>query len=400
MIEGLLNNTAMHKPLRRLQVAWLCGMLLATISFFPLQASAQSIWPLWQQYQKRFIQADGRVIEFSRADRSTSEAQAYALFHALVANDRDNFERILNWTNNNLAAGQLGTRLPAWLWGENDDGSWEVLDSNPASDADLWLAYNLLEAGRLWERPDYQRLGRLVLQQIIAEEIVEIDDSTALLIPAPYGFTSTNAQWQLNPSYWVPQQFRLFAHMSDAGLWQRLLNTTVKLFDAANHQGVMPDWTLYQKGKGFLQGDDVAFQYSSYDAIRVFLWVGTMSDQDPLKSRLLQTLRVDCAHPEKISLKTLKPSGTGPIGFTLAKIPFYQAKRADACLADALQRLSSAFKDGLLGDNPVYYDQNLAMFALGWLEKRYRFSPTGHLQVCWKNHLCQKSEATLLPASA
>ncbi|KAG1316525.1 hypothetical protein G6F63_016033 [Rhizopus arrhizus] len=38
-------------------------------------------------------------------------------------------------------------RLPAWLWGREAKGGWQVLDSNPASDSDLWLAYALLEAG-------------------------------------------------------------------------------------------------------------------------------------------------------------------------------------------------------------------------------------------------------------
>ena len=47
---------------------------------------------------------------------------------------------------------------PAWLWGRRtaDEGAlWTILDTNNAADSDMWIAYALLEAGRLWNRPDY-----------------------------------------------------------------------------------------------------------------------------------------------------------------------------------------------------------------------------------------------------
>jgi endoglucanase len=79
-------------------------------------------WLAWEAFAKVFVQADGRVIDRTAGDRSTSEAQAYGLFFALVANDRPRFERILGWTANNLAQGDLSTHLPAWLWGSTDGG--------------------------------------------------------------------------------------------------------------------------------------------------------------------------------------------------------------------------------------------------------------------------------------
>ena len=81
------------------------------------------------------------------------------MFFALVANDRARFDKLLGWTQDNLAGGDLTQRLPAWSWGKSPDGSWKILDPNPASDADLWMAYALLEAGRLWHEPRYEKLG-------------------------------------------------------------------------------------------------------------------------------------------------------------------------------------------------------------------------------------------------
>jgi endoglucanase len=39
---------------------------------------------------------------------------------------------------------------------------------------------------------------------------------------------------------------------------------------------------------------------------------------------------------------------------------------------------------GLYGHSPEYYDQNLAMFATGWQEGRFRFEKDGKLKLKWK----------------
>src|SRR5512140_2824396 len=127
------------------------GGAIAVVS--PASGCAAVSWPTWTRYVQAFVADDGRVIDHGDHDRTTSEGQAYALFFALVANDRPLFERLLRWTGDNLADGRLAERLPAWSWGQRRDGSWGALDANSASDADLWTAYALLEGGRLWSEP-------------------------------------------------------------------------------------------------------------------------------------------------------------------------------------------------------------------------------------------------------
>src|ERR1700742_1501795 len=88
---------------------------------------AQCDWPAYRTFVERFVQADGRVIDYSTlAQQTTSEGQSYALFFALVANDRAGFDRLLGWTRANLAANQFdpqNMRLPAWQWGKKPDGT-------------------------------------------------------------------------------------------------------------------------------------------------------------------------------------------------------------------------------------------------------------------------------------
>jgi endo-1,4-beta-D-glucanase Y len=162
---------------------------LILMAMMPLCVQASDDWPLWQAFNRDFIQADGRVLADESEQRySTSEGQAYALFFALVANDRAVFDQLLLWTHKNLAGGDLGARLPAWQWGKRADGSWGVVDQNSASDADTWLAYTLLEAGRLWHEPRYRAQGNLMLANIRIHLIRDLPGIGAMLLPAGTGF--------------------------------------------------------------------------------------------------------------------------------------------------------------------------------------------------------------------
>ncbi len=75
-------------------------------------------WPLWESYTKNAFDEQGRIVDHSAGDRTTSEGQAYGMFFALVANDRARFDKLLSWTQDNLASGDLMQRLPAWSWGQ------------------------------------------------------------------------------------------------------------------------------------------------------------------------------------------------------------------------------------------------------------------------------------------
>src|SRR5258707_15609965 len=125
---------------------------LLVMTLVSLNCAAQDWLSLWKSYSAAFMDNQIRVIDHDAGDRTTSEGQAYAMFFALVANDRPRFDGLLRWTEINLASGDLTQHLPAWLWGRDaKTNQWGVLDANSASDADIWMAYSLVEAGRLWD---------------------------------------------------------------------------------------------------------------------------------------------------------------------------------------------------------------------------------------------------------
>ncbi len=188
------------RPFRHVLAVLSCAAALLPI----LAAAAEEcvVWPAWNTFRQTFVSDGGRVIDRSSPQSvTTSEGQSYGLFFALVANDRSAFGRILRWTEENLAGNDLTGRLPAWLWGKRADESWGILDDNAAADSDLWIAYVLAEAGRLWKEPRYEAMAELLAARILREEMADIPSLGKSLLPGPKGFHPEKSLWQLNPSY-------------------------------------------------------------------------------------------------------------------------------------------------------------------------------------------------------
>jgi endo-1,4-beta-D-glucanase Y len=360
---------------------------------------AQQPWPLWESYAHRMIDSQGRVIDHSAQDRTTSEGQSYAMFFALVDNDRPRFDKLLNWTEVNLAGGDLTQRLPAWSWGKNPDGSWKILDQNPAADADLWIAYSLLEAGRLWREPRYDKLGTVMLARIAQQEVVYVPGLGTTLLSGSSGFHPDANTWLLNPSYFPPPVLARFAQAMPNGPWGAVLDSLQAILDQGSGAGFAMDWVSAGSGvrpsvtPSQLAKESQGVPIGSYDAIRVYLWLGIADPQTRDTRALLgkvpgmaNYLKTHVTPPEKVDSTGRIIGPDGPPGFSAAVYPYLQALGM-ALQAKAQADRLAATKDpsaGLYGRDASYYDQNLALFATGWSEQRYRFDRDGRLRVKWK----------------
>lgn len=351
---------------------------------------APEAWPHYQRYLERFVTAGGRVVDLTAGGRSTSEGQAYALFHALVAGDRARFEQVLAWTRDNLAGGDLERKLPAWLWGKGRDGAFRVLDKNAASDADLWLGYALLEAGRLWSRPEWDALGRRVLVNVRQREIADLPGLGPTLLPGPIGFVlEDGGAHRLNPSYLPVQVLRRIAGSGLRGPWPQLIASSARVLIESARAGFAPDWILVRGGRFVDDGPQRA--RAGYDAIRVPLWAGMLDPQDPLRERLqaalpglLREFRARGSVPESVELRRGRASANdAPPGFLAALLPLAIATGDEPARAGLLRQLEVARAAGLYGQPPTYYDQNLVLFGLGFAERRFRFAPDGSLVPRW-----------------
>ena len=253
-------------------------MLLATLLLGACTCTAADPTPsraelesAWRDYRRVFIQDDGRVVDRAGDQVSTSEGQAYAMVRALWVDDRETFERVRRWTVDNLQAHDPGA-LPAWRWGRREDGSWGVLDENPASDADLWISYALLLGARRWEEPQMKTQALAILDAIWERETRAVGERR-LLLPGPWAMEQDPIK--VNPSYYLPFAFRLFAIEDPAHDWAAMVDESYRVFDETSAAtSLPPDWAWYAAETGELvappegEGEAAAF---GYEAFRV-LW--------------------------------------------------------------------------------------------------------------------------------
>ena len=271
------------------------AVLLAWSAILPAAPSPRvqpAPWPFWQRYSEHFIRSEGRVSDPDRNGMTTSEGQSYAMFFAIIANDPTKFEQLRAWTEANLSRGDLANNLPAWSWGAGASGNWGVLDPNSASDSDLWIAYDLLEAGALWNKVGYKRQGLLLLEQIAQREVVTLPQLGPVLLPGHEGFHPSAESWILNPSYLPMPLFNAAAHADPDGPWKQIAASLPGLLERSSVNGYAMDWVLYTEGQGFVPTSspgEASPPQGSYDAIRVYLWLGIDSSESLARPHLMAT---------------------------------------------------------------------------------------------------------------
>lgn len=254
------------------------------------QSITNALSASWSAYKLTYMQADGRVRDPNADDISTSESQAYAMLRAVWMADQPTFDRVYGWAVDNLITPNQ-TRLPAWKWGKDDNGDWKILDPASASDADEDMALALLMAAEAFNEPRYHADALTLIDAIWEHEVLK----------TPYGDTLTPGDWvkrynhaqtqghiTLNPSYFSPANYRIFAQVdpkSRAGhRWDNVIDSSYQLLDALKNRtrtGLPPNWfqlNLSQKRKPaaiqlYTNPKDQRSDYG-YDAIRIHWRIG------------------------------------------------------------------------------------------------------------------------------
>jgi endo-1,4-beta-D-glucanase Y len=371
------------------------GLIAGAVFVLILHTSCQAArdhWPEWKGYKDAFLSKDGRVIDHSTPDqRTVSEGQAYGLFFALVAADKAAFDNILSWTENNLSQGDLGQNLPAWHWAKGPSG-WGVQDSNSASDAELWLAYTLLEAGRYWSEPRYAQKAKQLGNLILSQETLWIDGLGRALLPGKTGFVNADGSVKLNPSY-APSFVlaRLAEAWADDPRWAELYLANQQFLMSAARGGLYPDWITYQNG---MPVEDANLNEGDFDAIRVYLWLGISPDSDPILASLKQVVKPftdylfqNQAVPLTWNPKTgAKSKDSGPQGFQWALRPLMDMQsKENPTQKTTLKNWSLADLSALKSTEDWrgygYYSGALSLFAQGALSGRYSIATNGRLHL-------------------
>jgi len=230
----------------------------------------------WEKYKIRFINNDGRVIDYSQDGITTSEGQSYAMLQAVWMDDREIFDLVWSWTKNTLK--RPDDNLFGWRWGNKGQDEYGLLPNggdNSASDADTDVALALILAAKRWNNSKYLDEAKLIIADIWKLEVYEAGTDNYLIAG---NWASGGDKIIVNPSYFSPYAWRLFAQV-DKNNWNSLIDPGYRLLsrisennlDKSTTSGLPPDWVAVYKNDGRAEATNMNGLTTNYgyDAIRI-----------------------------------------------------------------------------------------------------------------------------------
>ncbi len=189
----------------------------------------------------RYVDGDGRVVRRDQGGDTVSEGQAYAMLIAVATDDRARFDSVWRWTRENL---QRPDGLLSFLWRDGD-----VTDPQPASDADLDAGRALLLAASRFGAERYRREALRLTDGILDKETADIGGREVLLA-GPWA--SSEDRVVVNPSYFAPRSYALFARATGDESWQRLSTSSRQIAAELTADGTRlpPNWATITDDMG------------------------------------------------------------------------------------------------------------------------------------------------------
>ncbi len=359
----------------------------------------QSSWAIWTEFQKNSCR-NGRVI--LRDDTrlvTTSRAQGYGLFFALVTNDRDLFDLFWNWTRAHLCLDKKGFRLAARLWGEIPKQTTEysstasrhrktassvktsaaseqledILDISNDTHADLWIAYSLLEASRLWHEPSYRTFALELLTLLKSSCVKTFGTLGTVMLPSAHGGIAENGSVELDPGSYPLQLLTRFSR--EDPFWETVKQGCMRVILRASPGGIVPDSALFS-AQGFRLS---RFTHKGYrKAVFAYLWTGMLSAASPERERLLKHFQII---DQYIFARKV------PLGIADAQELLCMPSDCDAFGAAFLAWHPSSSTAGVLRTNVQalvlqtlpFSDCILTLFGLGFDRSLFAFDRRGYL---------------------
>ena len=244
----------------RWMVFGLFSMLVACQSNMDPEQAAD-----WQHYKARFITDDGRVVDTGNGNISHSEGQGFGMLLAVWQLDRDTFDTVWRWTQQQLQV--RSDKL--FIWRKRPGVPLQDEDKNNASDGDVLISWALLEAARQWQNPEYAAAAQFIMQDI-KQKLLYQWQGQLLLLPGESGFKTESAV-TINLSYWIFPALQAYQRADPDPIWHQLADSGLALLDKARfgRWQLPPDWLVMDQ-QAWQPGKQQRF---GYDAVRIPLYL-------------------------------------------------------------------------------------------------------------------------------
>lgn len=230
--------------------------------------------------------------------RTVSEAQGYGMFITVIAGEKgvdsaeQDFNLLYNYYLNNL---DNGTNLMSWKQEQ------ESLDSptltkfeNNATDGDLYIAYSLIRASKVWEEhsDEYLKQANLILEDILVYNYIK-NDSSAILSLGSWVTEDSDVSNVFRSSDVIPLFFQEFYASTGNETWLTLETNMMKYIkdvSKENTSGLVSDFIVVNNGIGE-SPKNIVFEsetdkHFSWNASRVPLQIAYTYDQKESKELL------------------------------------------------------------------------------------------------------------------
>jgi len=333
----------------------------------------------WGMYKQTFTKSAGAIYD-PYTSRITSEGQAYSFLRAVWAGDKQEFDRVWKWTDENMRL--RDNNLFAWLHAQEEEDEEGISDEGTATDADQDIALALLFAYKKWDNLDYLNQAKKIIDDIWELETAE-SKGKRYVVAGNWASAKENKIYTINPSYIAPYAYRVFAEVDTQHDWNGLLDTSYEIlkkcsetsFDLGGSVNIPPDWCAFDKNGKVVQADNISDKSTnySYDAIRT-LWRIALDyrwNKEPRALSFLQKMDIwsrEWKEKQKIFTSYSHNGRTTEETESLAhygtQVAFFSVVNPDIAEQIYKQKILSQWnKEGFWGDSNNYYDQNWVWFG-------------------------------------
>lgn len=343
---------------------------------------------LWYHYKKDYLEENTlRALDKQRDNITTSEGESYAMLQAVWMNDKETFDTSWQWTKDNLQ--HENDHLMSWLFGERADGSYGILTErgghNAAIDADTDIALALLFASYRWNNAAYKHDALAIINDIWEKAVVEVNGKNYITASDAEKKGGAKTSYILNPSYFAPYAYRIFAAADPSHDWMSLVDSSYEILYANL------DAPLDKSGSAFLPSDWVALDATTgalvptgskelttdfaFDALRVpwrlaldYAWFKEPRAKEVLDK--MEFLKKEYASKNKLARRynhdgnVVEPEeSVAMYGGTIGYFLISRQEEAKKVYLDKLEGLYNP--DTFTWNNPLgYYDANWAWFGI------------------------------------
>jgi endo-1,4-beta-D-glucanase Y len=218
-------------------------------------------------FLSRYVDPDGRVVRHDQGGDTVSEGQGYALLISVAIGDRSTFASVWHWTRVHL---QQPSGALAFHWSGG-----RVVDTTPATDADLQTAWALSIAATRFHDPSYATTAKRIAKATVTEDVGYDDAGRPTLSAGPWAITRGKPT-TVEPGYWTFPAEQAMASLTGDNRWRNLPASDLAHLKALSRNGsvLTPDWAELGDGQSPhpVNGPQGSPVQDGPDGMRAMVW--------------------------------------------------------------------------------------------------------------------------------